>query len=42
VAWALARVLRRYAKAGLVDQLLTVAIIINLATYLFSSFSSVC
>ena len=40
VAWALARVLRRYAKAGLVDQLLTVAIIINLAIYLFSSFSS--
>jgi hypothetical protein len=40
VAWALARVLRRYAKAGLVDQLLTVAIIINLAVYLFSSFSS--
>jgi hypothetical protein len=33
-------VLRRYAKAGLVDQLLTVAIIINLAVYLFSSFSS--
>ena len=42
VAWALARVLRRYATVGLVDQLLTVAIIINLAIYLFSSFSSGC
>ena len=40
VAWALARVLRRYAAAGLVDQLLAVAIIINLVFYLFSSFSS--
>ncbi len=40
VAWALAHVLRRYAQAGLVDQLLTVAIVINLAIYLFGSFSS--
>jgi hypothetical protein len=40
VAWALARVFRRYATAALVDQLLAVAVIINLATYLFSSFSS--
>ena len=40
VAWALARVLRRWATAGLVDQLLAAAIVINLAVYLFGSFSS--
>jgi hypothetical protein len=40
VAWALARVLRRWTTAGLVDQLLAVAIVINLAMYLFGSFSS--
>ncbi|MGO9781039.1 MAG: hypothetical protein ACLPKE_11065 [Streptosporangiaceae bacterium] len=40
VAWALARVVRRWAAAGLVDQLLAVAIVINLAVYLFGSFSS--
>ena len=40
VAWALGRTLRRFARCGLIDQLLAVAIVVNLATYLFSSFSS--
>ena len=40
VAWALGRTLRRFASCGLVDQVLAVAIVVNLATYLFSSFSS--
>ena len=39
VGWALCRVLRRPFAAGLVDQVLVVAIIVNLAVYLFSSFS---
>ncbi len=40
VAWALGRTLRRFASCGLIDQVLAVAIVVNLATYLFSSFSS--
>ena len=40
VAWALGRTLRRFASCGLVDQVLAVAIVVNLAMYLFSSFSS--
>ena len=40
VAWALGRTLRRFACRGLVDQVLAVAIVVNLAMYLFSSFSS--
>ena len=40
VGWALCRVLRRPFAAGLVDQVLVVAIIVNLVVYLFSSFSN--
>ena len=40
VAWALGRTLRRFACCGLIDQVLAVAIVVNLALYLFSSFSS--
>ena len=40
VGWALCRVLRRPFAAGLVDQILVVAIIVNLVVYLFSSFSN--
>ena len=40
VAWALGRTLRRFASCGLIDQVLAVAIVVNLVTYLFSSFSS--
>ena len=40
VAWALCRVLRRPSAAGLVDQVLVVAILVNVAVYLFSSFSN--
>ena len=40
VAWALGRTLGRFACCGLVDQVLAVAIVINLVMYLFSSFSS--
>jgi hypothetical protein len=39
-AWALGRTLRRFASRELVDQVLAVAIVVNLATYLFSTFSS--
>jgi hypothetical protein len=40
VAWALGRTFRRFASCGLIDQVLAVTIVVNLATYLFSSFSS--
>ncbi len=40
VAWALCRVLRRPSAAGLVDQVLVAAILVNVAVYLFSSFSN--
>jgi hypothetical protein len=40
VAWALGRTLRRFTSCGLIDQVLAVAIVLNLATYLFSIFSS--
>jgi len=40
VAWALCRVLRRPSAAGLVDQVLAVAILVNVAVYLCSSFSN--
>jgi hypothetical protein len=40
VAWALGRTLRRFASRELIDQVLAVAIVVNLATYLFSTFSS--
>jgi len=39
-AWGLARTLRRFASRELIDQVLAVAIVVNLAMYLFSSFSS--
>ena len=40
VALALGRTLRRFPSCGLIDQVLAVAIVVNLATYLFSNFSS--
>ncbi len=40
VAWALGRTLRRFTSCGLIDQVLAVAIVLTLATYLFSIFSS--
>ena len=40
VAWALGRTLRRFISRGLIDQVLAVAIVLSLATYLFSIFSS--
>ena len=40
VAWALARTIRRFAALGLIDQVLAVAIVLNLVMYLFGSFSS--
>ena len=40
VAWALGRTLRRFTSCGLIDQVLAVAIVLSLATYLFSIFSS--
>jgi hypothetical protein len=40
VVWALCRVLRRPSAAGLVDQILVVAILVNVVVYLFSSFSN--
>jgi hypothetical protein len=40
VAWALARTIRRFTSCGLIDQVLAVAIVLNVVMYLFSSFSS--
>ncbi len=40
VAWAMGRTLRRFTSRGLIDQVLAVAIVLSLATYLFSIFSS--
>ncbi len=40
VAWALARTICRFTSCGLIDQVLAVAIVLNLVMYLFSSFSS--
>jgi hypothetical protein len=40
VAWALGRTLRRFTSCGLIDQVLAVAIVLAVAAYLFSSFSS--
>ena len=39
-AWALGRTLRRFASRELIDQVLAAAIVVNLAMYLFSTFSS--
>jgi len=40
VAWALGRTLRRFASSGLIDQVLAAAILLAVAAYLFTGFSS--
>ena len=40
VAWALAGTIRRFTSCGPIDQVLAVAIVLNLVMYLFSGFSS--